>query len=357
VRLLLTRLSALGDIVHTWPLAEALHRLPEPVELAWAVEEPLRPLVATHPAVARTFAVATQRWRRRPAAAATRREIRQARQALREFDADVVLDPQGLCKSAAWGWLAGAPRRIGFARPWRREGPAGLFYSRTVAPPPEATHVVDFNLALLEALGAKPPWGAIPDGRFLLAGTRAPVTVRPGTVALVPGAGGKHKAWAPDAFVGLARDLCDRGYPVLVVWGPGESAIAGEIVARAGPGASLAPATGILDLAALLAVCTAVVGGDTGPIHLAASLSVPTVAVFLASDAVRNAPRGRSVRLVCAAATGGSVAHARRRRLREVGVAEVRETVLALLAASAAVASTTAQSTADPAAEGARAGC
>ena len=71
VRVLITRLSAFGDIVHTWPLVEALHRADETAVVAWVVEEPFAPLVAAHPGVAQTIQVATRRWRRAPRGAAT----------------------------------------------------------------------------------------------------------------------------------------------------------------------------------------------------------------------------------------------------------------------------------------------
>ncbi|MFI5167701.1 MAG: lipopolysaccharide heptosyltransferase I [Thermoanaerobaculales bacterium] len=325
MRIVLTRLSSLGDIVHAWPLADALGHLSEPVELAWVVEEPFLPLVERHPAVSQTVVVATQRWRRHPAARATWREMRQARAALREFAADVALDPQGLYKSAGWAWLSAARLRVGLGRALRREPLAGLCYSRTVTPPPAVRHVVDFNLALLEAVGGSPHWGAAPDGRFLLERDAHPSKLEPGTVALLPATGGSGKAWAAGSFVDLARELARQGRPVLVVWGPGEGQLARAIVVAAGAGVGLAPRTGIVELAALLAACRVVVGGDTGPVHLAASLGVPTVAIFLASDPERNAPRGRAVRLVCGAATGGARSYARRKRVREVSVAEVLE--------------------------------
>ena len=146
MRVLLTRLSALGDIVHTWPLAETLSRYGTPVELAWVVEEAFLPLVAGHPAVSRAIPVATRRWRKRPFDATTRREVLGARAAMRDFAPEVVLDAQGLVKSAVLGYLSGAPERVGLVRSSRREALAGAWYTRTVAPPPEARHVVDINL-------------------------------------------------------------------------------------------------------------------------------------------------------------------------------------------------------------------
>ena len=329
MRVLLTRLSALGDIVHTWPLADALTRSESPVELAWVVEEPFLPLVTAHPGVTRAIPVATRRWRHAPFAASTRREISEARRLLREFAPEVALDPQGLYKSAVWGWLSGAPERVGLARELRREALSGLCYTRTVAPPPGLRHVIDLNFSLAESLGRAAPYGASPDGTFLLRGS-SPWEGR-AAVALLPGTGGKGKAWPAESFTALARQTADRGLPVTVVWGPGQRALAESIVGRAGPGVALAPPTSLLELAALLARCAVVVGGDTGPVHLAASLGVPTVAVFVATDPERNGPRGPRVRVVAAARTGATGGRARSGAAGEASVAEVLDALMGAL--------------------------
>ncbi len=326
MRVLLTRLSALGDVVHTWPLADALMRGEEAVELAWVVEEPFLPLVARHPAVALAIPVATRRWRRAPLAAGTRREILRTRALLRDFAPAVALDPQGLCKSAAWARLSGAPARVGLGRGSRRETLAGLFYTRTVAPPPGVAHVVDINLSLAVAVGAEPDFGAAPDGRFLLGGTARQAGPRP--VVLLPGTGGPGKAWPAASFAALAARISERGVPVTVAWGPGERELAESVVARAGGGAALAVPTTLPELAVLLAEAAAVVGGDSGPVHLAASLAVPTVAIFLITDPERNGPRGPRVRVVSSARSGTRGGRARSGTL---GTLEVEEVLAALL--------------------------
>ncbi len=330
MRVVLTRLSALGDIVHTWPLVEALTSGAEPLELAWVVEEPFLPLAALHPGVARAVPVATRRWRRRPLATATRRELGVARRALREFSPEVALDPQGLCKSAAWGWLSGAAERVGLDQRLRRELLAGVCYTQTVAPPAEATHVVDINLALGAAVGRPPPLGASPDGTFLLRRLPEAPAVAAGTVALLPGTGGRGKTWPARSFAALAARAIGRGLPVMVLWGPGERFLAESIVAAC-PGATLAPPTSLLELAALLARCTAVIGGDTGPVHLAAALAVPTVAVFVATDPERNGARGRRVRIVSSARPGAQRGRARSGVLGEATVEEVFDALVDVL--------------------------
>ncbi len=327
MRVALTRLSALGDIVHTWPLADALARLPE-AEVAWVVEEPLLALVAGHPAVSLAVPVATRAWRRRPFDAGTWRGIRAARRALRAFAPDVVLDPQGLVKSAMWGAASGARERVGLSRSHRRELPAGVFYTRTVTPLPDVRHVVDVNLALMAAFGGDAPRGGVPNGRFLVGGAPSPAGAR-GGVALLPGTGGCGKAWPPAEFAELARRLGGAGVDTVVAWGPGERALAERIAADGGGRAAPAPPTSIPELAALLARARVVVGGDTGPVHLAASLGVATVAIFTATDPARNGPRGRRVAIV-----SGAGGEARRGSARSAATAPV--SVDAVFAAVAA---------------------
>lgn len=329
MRVLLTRLSAFGDIVHTWPLADAIDRHPDRPELAWLVEERFLPLVAGHPAVARPIPVATRRWRYHPLAAATRAEMSAVRRELRAFAPEFVLDPQGLLKSAVWVGASGAPHRVGLHRAVRRERLAGLFYNETVRPPDGIRHVVDINLALACALGMTPPFGAAPCAEFLRAAAPlAPAALR-GAVALLPAVAGAGKAWPAAGFAALARHLVANGRLPVVVWGPGERALA-ERICGAAAGAALAPPTSLPELAGLLAGCAAVVGGDSGPVHLAAALGVPTVAVFVATDPERNGPRGPRVRIV-----SGARGRARRGRARTAGAATVAvEDVLAALDAA-----------------------
>ena len=328
MRILLTRLSALGDIVHTWPLAAALAHSAPGVELAWVVEEPFMPLVAPHPAVSVAIPVATRRWRQRPLSRATRREVAAFRRAVREFAAEVAVDPQGLVKSAVLGRLAGSPVRVGFARSHRRELPAGVFYSRTVQPPPEARHVIDIYLSMLSAVGTEPVFGAAPDGTFLAPRTPAAgATAARAAIAFVPGTGGPGKAWGAARFAELARRLGERGVPVVVAWGPGERELADSIVSEGGDHTELAPPTSLPELAALLSRSAVVVGGDTGPVHLAASLGVPTVAVFTATDPARNGPRGRRVAIVSGALGVSRRGRARAERPGDVGVDAVFDAV------------------------------
>ncbi|MGC8916421.1 MAG: lipopolysaccharide heptosyltransferase I [Thermoanaerobaculum sp.] len=329
MRFLLTRLSSLGDIVHTWPLATTLARHGEVV---WVVEERFLPLVAPHPAVARAVPVATKRWRRVPWGTGTRLEAGRALHKLRKLAPDVALDPQGLVKSALWAVLAKVPRRLGFAHGFRRERAAGLFYTETVVPDSRCLHVVDLNLSLASALGFAPPFGTFPDASFLRAHLPPPPPEAT-AVLLFPGSGQARKNVPPSFFGDLARGLLGQGLPVTVWWGPGEHSLAAEVVRQA-PGARLAPPTDLLQLAAAVAAAVAVVGGDTGPVHLAAAFGTPTVAVHTTTDPARNGPRGPRVAIVSGAAAGARRGKATTKAARRVAPEEVLSALQKLLAPS-----------------------
>jgi len=336
VRIVLVRLSALGDIVHTWPLACALATSEPRLHLSWVVEEPLRILVEGHPAVDSVFATHTGRWRRRPLAATTRSEIASLKTRLRELQPDLAIDPQGTSKSAMVVRWTGAERRIGLARPWRRERLAGLAYTETVRGAPGSAHVVATNLAMARAVDATPPELSLPDGSWLLdsVADRAPVGDWSAPYAVVlPGAGGAHKILGQSTLAEVARGLTGAGLEVVVAWGPGEKKRASTVAEAAGDGVHQAPQTDLGELAALLGGAALVIGGDTGPVHLAASFKTPTLAVFLASDWRRNGPLGARTAVVSGAADAparpSGTAHVRPQR--DVSAAEILESARRLL--------------------------
>lgn len=336
MRVILTRLSALGDVVHTWPLAEALRSRRPAIHLTWVVEEPLRPLVAGHPAVDAVLTVATRRWRRAPLDLATRHELGRWRTAVRELEPDCCLDPQGTAKSALLCRLTGARRRVGLSRPWRREILAGLAYTETLPGPPGRQHVVAANLEFVRCLGLDPPSeGAVPDGRWLLEGPlrEVPAVADSGDAIVLPQTGGAGKDLPVETLAEVARGLAEDGLRTTVAWGPGEIDRARAVVELC-PNAVLAPPTSILELAGLFARAAVVVGGDTGPVHLAASLGTPTVAVFLTTDAVRNRPLGARTAVVSGARPQGSgpTGSARARPERLPPASEVLEAARSLLA-------------------------
>jgi len=306
MRIVLVRLSAFGDIVHTWPLACALREAQPGLHLSWVVEEPFRPLVEGHPAVDSIMTTRTRRWRRRPWSPHTRAEITALKSRFHELQPDVALDSQGVLKSAMVTRWTGAPRRVGLARPWRRELLPGLTYTETIDGAVAGSHVVDTNLRLVRAVDGPPSARRPPDGAWLLerVGHRFPAGEWSTPYAVVlPGTGGAHKNLPVRALAEVCRGIAaDLDLDVVAAWGPGEESRAVAVAEAGGARARPAPPTDLEELAAVLGGASLVVGGDTGPVHLAASFGVPTVAVFLASDWRRNGPLGPRTTVVSGAA-------------------------------------------------------
>lgn len=293
MRILLVRLGALGDLVHALPVAAAIKAAWPEARLDWLAEARHRPFLDLVPVLDGRLAIDTRSVRGRCGWPAVVRAMRSRRY-------DATLDVQGLLKSAALARLSGAHRVIGFARAHLREPLAVHAYSETVDPR-GAVHVVEKNLACAAALGVP-----VAAPRFPLSPPNPSPEVAavveaagPAFAAINPGAAWPSKRWPAERFGALARRLADRcGLGSIVLWGPGERALADAVAAAAGGAARIAPPTSVGDLLVLLARAAVVVAGDTGPLHLAAALGTPVVGIYGPTDPRRNGPWGPRDRAV-----------------------------------------------------------
>jgi heptosyltransferase I len=279
-RILVLRLSALGDVIHTIPAVTGLRD----AQVSWVVEAPYAELVEIVAGV-EAIPVRFKTWGK--SLIASRHDMHAAIGRMR--GADLSIDFQGLVKSAMVGWVAGAPERIGFDREAIREKAALLFTNRKVKVD-TTKHVIEQNLQLASAwsAGFQPAPGAQAGGLHSTGNWDAFLTpmpqVRTGKIILLPGAGKPNKLWPIERF----RDLAARlGDDALVVWGPGEAERAQAI------GARVAPPTNLRELAWLLKNAEVVIGGDTGPLHLAAALGTKVVGLYAPTDPRRNGPYGQ----------------------------------------------------------------
>lgn len=275
-RFLITRLSAIGDCIHTLPVATALRRHFPDAEIAWVTQPATATLLRNHPAIDR-MVVARRDWFR------SWRGVAELMAQLRGHF-DVAIDPQGLTKSALLARLSGARHRIGFARGQARELSPWLSNTRVF---PQQTHVVDRYLELLRPLGVENP--VVEFG--LPIDPQAAATVEhavhgfgiSGPFALLnPGAGWDSKVWPHERYADVARYLWKaRRLPSVVLWaGDQERMWAENIVAAAGGAAYLAPDTSLAELAAICSRAAVFVGSDTGPLHLAAAVGTPCVGMY-----------------------------------------------------------------------------
>lgn len=292
--LLVLRLSALGDILHTLPAVEALRASFPSRPIGWVVERPYAELVELIAPVDRVFTVATKRWRRGIVRRETVRDVRESLGSVRSFARrGTSVDFQGLNKSAILGWLARASDRYGFDHSSIRERSATVWTNRQVQVD-ASKHVVEQNLELAAALGASPAHPALSRlGRLAedATGELGELVARH-PVLLNPGAGHPSKLWPTERFAELARRLKSRtGTAPLVIWGPSERVLAEEIAANGD--ATVAPETNLRQLAFLLQNARLLVAADTGPLHLAAAFGTRAVGLFGPTNPWRNGPYGQ----------------------------------------------------------------
>jgi len=320
MKILAVRLTALGDVANTCHAISGLKRALPSARVAWLVEEAAADLVRADDDVDETLVLPRRRWQ-----ASLRRpldlprlplEIRRFARGLRERRFDVLLDFQGHLKSGIIGLLSRVPRRIGFSAAHCRER-NHWFTTERVDLPARPLPRAEKALALVRRLA--PAADAVrPHIRPSAASARRVASwlarTRRGAARLVgmhPGTSGfgRFKRWPVERFAAVARMLRDQcGARTIVTWGAGEEGLAHRLVALADGAAALAPATSLADLIEILRPLDLFIAGDTGPLHVAALLGRPVVAVFGPKDPVTYGPyrcRSRIVRkaLACSPCT------------------------------------------------------
>jgi ADP-heptose:LPS heptosyltransferase len=220
---------------------------------------------------------------------------------LRRQKFDAAFDFQGLIKSGFLTLLSASRIRIGFDRKSCREPLNVIFTNLHVNPGGSRVHVIEKNMSLLGVLGIR--MDEVAFDLKVSGEDTASITAQLKTahvedgellIGINPGAGWATKRWSPERFSEVGRRLVDRyGCKIIVTWGPGEESFALEIAHNIGRDAILPPPTGIGELTALIRRLSLLISGDTGPLHLAVALGVPTVSIFGPSDPRRNGPYGK----------------------------------------------------------------
>ncbi len=321
-RVLLVKLSSLGDVVHALPLAEALRAGLNPsAEIVWAVREKFADLLTGNPNLSHVY---------RLSGTGPRHLIhfgKMLRQGERPFDA--ALDAQGLLVSGIVTRLSGARRRIGLDL--NREGNT-LFLTDPVVPAKQRMHMVEKLMGFCDALGvarlAPRPQRYLAEGQRDAARALLGQAIGTGPiVGCIVGASTPEKTWPIERWVTLAQILKAKGVQVLLLGGPGEAETAARITAesRGAVTANLVGKTPIATLASVMAECDVVVGGDSGPTHLAVGVGTPVVGLYGVTDPVRTGPHwGAAPSLTLDYAGTDAPPEARRARHPTVGDALAR---------------------------------
>lgn len=284
----------MGDLVHMLSAVQEAALAAPSVRFDWVCEEAFTDLPRLSPAVDRVITVATRRWRHSLGAAETRAEIRRFIADLRKTPYDLVIDAQGLLKTAWITALArcGRQSRWGFDWSSSREPLSILATGRRVHAPFQWHAIERLRTLMGQALGYFPS-GAIVT--LQSSGVDASITQQNGsatsvgrTAMFLHGTSREQKAWPLPHWIMLGKALAAQGFSLLLPQGSAaEAQAAAEIASAIGPSASVLPQCSIGMLVPQIRHSTLVVGVDSGLMHLAVALGVPTVAVMSASHLER----------------------------------------------------------------------
>lgn len=287
-RILAVRLSSLGDVVHTVPVVPALRSAFPDAKLDWLVDERWSPLVKLVRGIDEVITL-------RPSVFGYVQCMKQVRRA----GYSCVIDFQGIYRSAVLAWISGAERRIGRDRHSARESGAAWFYTDRVTP--AGQHVAEMSMSLAMRAGARPraemefPINVPADELSHVRETLRRQGVE-NYVAVSPGGGWKSKCWPAERFGALCAEIWRRhGVRSVINLAPGEEELGEAVIAHSLPSKPIVYCPGLTELVALLSQALVVVGGDTGPIHLAAALGTRVVALFGSTNALRNGPLPRGI--------------------------------------------------------------
>ncbi len=298
-RILVIKLRATGDVVLATPVIENLKQRFPQARLSFLTEAASADILRWNPFLDELIVLPIRRWERTGIWGSWREQARFYRD-LRRKRIDLAIDLFGNPRSAVLTWLTGAPNRVGYAFRGRRHA-----YNMVVTPGDQTKHEVMFHLDALEALDipvtTNRPRVAIPraaEGRARrwlrenACGDRADRADRP-IIGLNPGGGWAIKRWPPDYFGRLADALIEEyGVEVMVLWGPGEERIVEEVTGAMKHRPLILPEATLSELGAYLKCCRLLVSNDSGPMHMAAALNVPTIGIFGPTDPLAQGPWG-----------------------------------------------------------------
>jgi heptosyltransferase-1 len=299
--ILIVRLGAMGDVLHAMPAVAALRKARPEATIGWVIERRWSELLisgddggaamfGTYRLLDAVHSVDTRAWRKQFLLRGTWREMTTSIGSIRSENYQIAVDFQGAIKSSLVARLSGAKTIYGFANP--RERAATLWYGKKIRA--TAAHVIDQNLQLASAFVEQPLTAAAAElPRSQRAEEWCERTLRERGLMhfaiLNPGSGWGAKCWPGERYAAVAKRLRGAGLRSLINFGPGEESLA-ETMMRASEGAAELVSCDVAQLIALTRRASLFIGSDTGPMHLAAALKVPTVALFGPTDPARNGP-------------------------------------------------------------------
>jgi heptosyltransferase-1 len=280
-RILIVKVTALGDIIQAQPVVEDLHRAFPGVEVDWAADEMFADVARWNPRIRCVHSAPLKKFKK-ARSMADLRAITASISALRRDRYDAIVDIQGVYKTAIISRIARSKVRFGYLNQDLGERGAAFAYSRRFEPRPEASTVQGMRITVARALGYSleetPKFGLRIPGADALKFSDA----RPPAI-LFHATSKDDKKWTQDGWVALARHLLLRGFQVMLPWGSDKERKEAEAIVAEVPGATVLPKLSVLEIAQYIANAGIVVGTDTGFTHLSHALERPTVLVLAAT--------------------------------------------------------------------------
>lgn len=294
MKLLIVKLGAIGDIVHTLPVLAMLQRVRPDVEVSWVAEGRSAEILRGNPLIENLIEVDTRSIRRQRSVDKLLVEAAKQIKGLRRYRFDMAIDFQGLLKSAVISKLSGAKQRWGFSRAGLREPASRVFYTDTVEIAP-MTHVIKRNLELarsafgIQRTDTPLEFPIATSDEHTLEADQIVSRVGEKFAILNPAGGWATKLWHAGKYGRLA-DLVWHEYqmPTVVATGPGERRLAAEALGNTTSGKAITVEPGLKGFYELAKRATVYIGGDTGPTHLAIAAGTPVVGIFGPTEWWRN---------------------------------------------------------------------
>lgn len=294
-KILIVKLSAIGDVIHALPVAHALKQEYPKARITWVVEKPAYDLLTNNPDIDEIIIFDKPKFKSLAGLLANGYQF--ARE-LKAHKFDLAIDLQGLFKSAAISYLSGAPKRLVYCN--ARE--LSHLVGERICGDHEQGHVVDRYLDVARYLGCK-----INEVQFPIHFTESEIKKTTAIanhagfklenpyIVLAPGTNWPSKCWSPTQFAQLADKLYDHNIIPVIIGGPNDNRLAQEIIDNTQvPPVDLTGKTSMKQLAYIIKNAQVFVGGDTGPMHLAVAVSTPAVAMFGPTTPERNGPYGEN---------------------------------------------------------------
>lgn len=294
-KILIVKLSSLGDIVHTLPAFKAIKDNYPESKISWVVEKNGAEILRSLEGLDEIIVFDTLNWRKKPFSLKTLEDIKESVKRIRgRFN--LAIDFQGTLKSSFIAYISGARERVGFGRKNLREPLSSVFYTKQAQNFQENIHVILKNMKLLETIGIE---NKEPDFPQLKLDTDLPkgLNLEGERLIIINGGGGwETKIWVKGRWKELALKIKELGYEPVFLWGNKkekermEEESKGEI--------PLVPFLTIPQLMKLISISRLVISGDTFPLHIADALGIPVVGIYGPSSPFRNGPLSKKSRVV-----------------------------------------------------------